>query len=112
VVFEDNAYRAYVENTSSGVVSRLSVGDAVARGKVGEIALDGVSYDGPGGRKIWIVVGDDLAGEPAVTPDDSILATTQASTMPSGVENLNPNDPTLTMEQKMKLKRMMELKGK
>src|SRR6185437_12172753 len=67
VVFEDNAYRAYVENTSSGVLTRLSVGDAIARGKVAEIALDGISYEGPGGKQAWIVVGDDLAGEPAIT---------------------------------------------
>ncbi len=115
VVFEDDAYRAYVENTSSGVLSRLSLGDAVARGKVDEIALDGISYRGPGGQKIWIVVGDDLSGEPAITPvleDTTAAPTTTASTMPSGVEGLNPNDPTLTMEQRMKLKRMTELKGK
>jgi hypothetical protein len=30
--------------------------------------------------------------------------------MPSGMEGLNPNDPNLTMEQRLKLRRMQELK--
>jgi hypothetical protein len=37
------------------------------------------------------------------------MATT-GPVMPSGLEGLNPNDPNLTPEQKMKLRRAMELK--
>ena len=38
IVFEDHAYHAYIENSASGVVTRLSEGDPIARGKVSEIA--------------------------------------------------------------------------
>jgi hypothetical protein len=114
VVFEDNGFRAYVEN-SAGTVSRLSIGDTVARGKITDIQIDGVAY-ASSGQTTSITIGDDFTGHPATFLGESSSAssssTNTASTAPSGVEGLNPNDPSLTMEQKLKLRRMQELKGR
>jgi hypothetical protein len=123
IVLEEGQFRAYVEDTSTGRVIRLAVGDTVARGHVLEIAIDAIAYD-LNGQGTWITVGSDLRGEPFSgfpTALSRYMAT--ASTNPStGVSTTNPSasgaggavppatlDPStagLSIEERMRLRRL------
>ncbi|HYO09327.1 MAG TPA: hypothetical protein VER17_10180 [Tepidisphaeraceae bacterium] len=116
VAVELDGLRAYLEDLERGTVVKVSVGDALARGRVSAIEIDAMQYQNPAGQLTWITVGDDLTGRPspAMSSDSGgglALAAT-ASTMPSGIDGLNPNDPNLTIEQKMKLRRAAEMQKK
>ena len=115
IVVEEDGYRAYVENNSIGTVSRLAVGDAIARGKITAIDIDAVAYETPAGT-VWIVIGSDLTGQQgaASSGEASIISSTSSTptTTPAGLEGLNPDDPNLTTEQKLKLRRLREQKGR
>src|SRR4051812_27263607 len=63
IVLEEGQYRAYVEDTSTGRVHRLAVGDTVARGHVLEIEIDAIAYD-LNGQGTWVTIGSDLRGQP------------------------------------------------
>jgi hypothetical protein len=109
IVHELGAYRAYVEDTSANSILRLSAGDKLALGRVTGIDIDAIEYE-QGGTKKSIEVGSDLTGKSS-TPLDVLVGAepTTGPVMPSGVEGLNPNDPNLTVEQRMKLRRAQEL---
>jgi hypothetical protein len=83
-------------------------GDAIARGKITDIDLDAVEYEHNGQRK-WITIGSDFTGRAAQIASVTTYAPTQPTTSPS-TQAIDPNDPNLTQEQKMKLKRQLELK--
>ena len=103
VVIEDGGLRAYVEDTNNYNMLRLSPGDNVARGKVSAIQIDAVQYEGPGGHREWIEIGQDFTGHTAAAgPSFSVGGA--SSTQPSGPP-IDPNDPNLTLEQRMKLRR-------
>ena len=71
-------------------------------------------------QRVWVEIGCDLTGKPSsmlaeLSYTSSGSATTQPTTGPAiapEVANLNPNDPNLTAEQRMKLRRAMELQKK
>ena len=129
IVLEDGEYRAYVEDQVNARILRVSQGDAIARGRVVSIELDAIEYEmggiggsastgsstGDGGaeaKRTFVAIGNDLTGrQPAFSGgfDAAAMATT-SPVMPTGVDGLNPNDPNLTMEQRLKLRRMQELK--
>jgi hypothetical protein len=72
---------AFVEQTRTGATFKVGVGEAVGRGKVAAITLDGIDYEREGSvRKIPI--GHSLAGEIAAAPIRRIA--TPVSTRPSG----------------------------
>ena len=104
VVLEDDGLRAYVED--QGRVTKLRIGDPVAHGKIAAIDIDAVAYD-QAGQRAWITVGSDFTGR-AVTP--GALLTEGASTNPTSEPSVDINDPNLTLEQKLKLRRIKELK--
>jgi hypothetical protein len=115
IVIEDQGLRAYVENTDTHEVTRLSPGDAVAHGKVDSIQIDAFDYL-HNGEHSWIDVGSDLTGHAATLPETSSYygsssvsgGSSSSSTQPSGPP-IDPNDPNLTLEQKMKLRRQQLL---
>jgi len=122
IVVEQGEVRAYFEDIVNTRMVRVAIGETVARGKITSIGLDAVEYEhaatttpgGPAtnGQRTLVAVGHDLTGK-AVEPESNSSAAASATTgpvMPSGVEGLNPNDPNLTPEQRMKLRRAMELK--
>jgi hypothetical protein len=118
VVVENDGLRAYVENSSIGTMARLAVGDSIARGKIAAIEIDGVSYES-NGHTTWIEIGNDFANHPVTVSGESYSSSSSSSasaeaptTAPAGLANINPNDPNLTVEQKLKLRRLQELKGK
>ena len=129
IVVEQGEVRAYFEDVVNSRIVRVGQGDAIARGRIASIDLDIVEYEpttttggAAGGgaaapKRTFVVVGHDLTGKVSALDGgatgegggDASAATT-GPVMPSGVAGLNPNDPNLTPEQKMKLRRAMELK--
>ena len=111
VVFEDGDYRAFIEDTKVSKVLRLSVGDAIARGKITEIDIDTIAYESSGKTTI-INVGTTLTGIPysafTATPGATPASTGAAPSTPLP----DPNNPNLTIEEKMKLRRAAELAPK
>ena len=108
VALEDGQYRAYVEDIDNLKMLRLAPGDPVGKGKVAQIDIDSLLYQ-HNGSEDWIDVGADFTGKQVITiTDDSTAASTSsgapATTGPA--ESINPNDPNLTIEQKMKLRRL------
>ena len=99
VVFEDGQYRAYLEDlradASSG--SRKAI---LSRGRISQIDIDAIEYEtGSSGssnnaQRTWVEVGSDLTGK-AATPS---IAGGDADSGPK----LDPNDPNLTPEQRLK----------
>jgi hypothetical protein len=120
VVVEDDGFRAYVENSAIGTITRLAVGDPIARGKITAIEIDAVAYEA-NGHTTWIEIGNDFANEPVMVAGETYAASASSAETPTtapaaagapGVANINPNDPNLTVEQRLKLRRQLELKGK
>lgn len=121
IVVEEGEVRAYFEDVVNSRIVRVAEGDTVARGRITTIGLDAVEYEpqaGNGGaaaKPTIVIVGHDLTGKLSAL-DGSFAAggagaaATTGPVMPSGMEGINPNDPNLTMEQRLKLRRMQELK--
>ncbi len=119
IVLEEGEYRAYFEDTQASSVLRLRVGESVGRGVISQIQMDAIEYLN-GEQHIWIDIGHTLTGAtpPPSTPSWRADAgpgpgpvasgsTTQPAT--STTPLINPNDPNLTLEEKMKLRRQQEL---
>jgi hypothetical protein len=110
VVFEDGDFRAFVEDTKAARVMRLSVGDAVARGKLTQIDIDTVAYESTGKTTV-INVGTTLTGVPYSAFTAAPGATPAPGAAPSSPLP-DPNNPNLTIEERMKLRRAAELQKK
>jgi type II secretory pathway component PulC len=107
IVLEGGERRAYMEDRERGGLVRLSIGDAIARGKVIDIDIDSITYEQTG-RQQWIAIGTDLTGSAPVIPSFSeAAATTNPTTLP-----FDPNSANLTTEQKMQLRRFQEMNKK
>jgi hypothetical protein len=109
VVFEDGDYRAFIEDTKESKVLRVSVGDSIARGKITMIDIDTVAYEADGKTTV-INVGTTLTGIPysafTATPGATPAAGASSTPLP------DPNNPNLTLEERMKLRRAAELQKK
>ena len=123
IVVEQGEVRAYFEDVVNSRMVRVGQGETIARGRVASIDLDSVEYEpahvgsSAPAKRTFVLIGHDLTGKLSALDggegDGSGSAAAMATTgpvMPSGVAGLNPNDPNLTPEQKMKLRRAMELK--
>jgi hypothetical protein len=110
VVAEGNGYRAYVENLDTSNVSRVGVGDSLHKGHVGAIEMDAIAYDpSGGGQRIWVDIGSDLTGKPSSALSSRAAEESSSPAVSSDIANINPNDPNLTIEQKMKLRRAQQM---
>ena len=101
IVIEDGAYRAYVEDANRRSFVRLRV--------VG-IDIDAIAYEYDG-QVSWVMLGQDLSGSQVATWSSTTLAGSAGPTTgPSDAgPPLDPNDPNLTIEQRMRLRRMLEM---
>ena len=99
IVREEEIFRAYIEDTAGGRVLRLAVGDAVAKGRIAGIDNNGITYEASG-QLTWVEIGRDLSGGQFAGAIPSAPTTGPV---------LDPNNPNLTMEEKMKLRRMAEM---
>jgi len=117
VAIELDGLRAYIEDVN-GPMLKLLPGDAVARGKISQIDIDAVEYE-QGGQKLWVNVGEDLTGhassfvgvsteEPTTVASTSQPSSASADAAPAA--KVNTNDASLTVEQRLKLRRQQELK--
>ena len=113
VVIEEGEYRAYIEGSGGSSVIKARVGEPVARGTISRILIDAVEYE-RGGQRTWIDVGRSFSGAIVTPPSsgDSSSASGSTSQPASGPAALNPNDPNLSLEQRMRLRRMQELNRK
>jgi len=125
IVIEQGEVRAYFEDIANSRMLRVAQGESIARGRITSIGLDAVDYETPAasgaggtgsgaGHRTFVAIGHDLTGKVSEydLPSSSAAAAmaTTSPVMPSGIEGLNPNDPNLTPEQRMKLRRALELK--
>ena len=105
IAYESEGFRAYVEDLNSGKELKLIPGDAVGRGHVTEVDIDQIGYE-RNGEETWIKVGCDFTGKEVVT-----IAESSEETPTTGpVETIDPNNPNLTLAEKMKLRRQQEMK--
>lgn len=114
VVLEEGEFRAYFENVENNSVLKLRVGDSIARGVVSQIEIDAIEYE-QAGQLTWIDVGRNLVGaqvSPTSISGSSSGEPSSGSTTQPSSPLPNPNDPNLSIEEKMKLRRMQELNKK
>jgi hypothetical protein len=132
VVLEEGQYRAYVED-SNGKINRLAVGDAIARGHVAEIDISAMAYES-NGQVALVNVGYDLRGKPWEAPTaESVMsrfgpgsdrggggfrgdrgggnggAATATPATAVAPPPLDPNTAGLSIEERMRLRRMQEM---
>jgi hypothetical protein len=111
IAIEDNGFRAYVEDLNNNAMLKVSPGETLARGRVTAIELDAIAYEHDG-KQTWVNIGNDLTGKtaPGATPTYGSSATTSPTTLPA---NIDLNDPNLTAEQRMRLRRqLLEQRGR
>jgi hypothetical protein len=123
IVLEDGLVHAYVEDMKGGKILRLSVGDAVARGHITDITIDAVQYTASG-QQAWVDLGRDFTGAIPSSPSAIYAAAAAAATQAGGTSTtgptsapsvgalpLDPNNPNLSLEERMKIRRMQQLGG-
>ena len=77
VAFRGGIYTAFIENSRTGTTVQAKVGDAVARGKVAGIKLNGVTYELEG-KAVSLDLGKTLAGGSSSLPSASSTSSTKA----------------------------------
>ena len=82
VAIENDGAHAYVENTHTGQVTRLTPGDSIAGGRISDIAIDAMAYEVKG-KPVWVSVGQNLAG----------AHVTESTVAPSTAPSLTPAKP-------------------
>jgi hypothetical protein len=93
-------------------VQRLAVGDAVAKGHVLEIDIDAIAYSA-NGKGTWVPIGCDLQGKPFNSFPSALSRyvssrgpTSGPSTQGAAPLPIDPNSPNLSVEERMRLRRM------
>jgi hypothetical protein len=97
---EEGGYRAYVDDLNNNTTLRVSPGESLGRGRIAAVALDAIAYEHDG-KQTWIEIGQDLTGKTAPTPSPTAVASTGPTSLPA---NIDINDPSLTTEQRMRLR--------
>ena len=105
IVREEGEWRAYVEETGRSSTRRLTAGDEVARGKVTRIDIDGIEYDA-GEAPTWVAIGSNLMGRWSGGSSGLSLSSTPAAADGPTTLPFDSNDPNLTLEQRMRLRRL------
>ena len=134
IKLQEGRHVAFIENTGGGGgTQRVLIGGAIAGGKVVDLDLDALEYES-GGKRTRIEVGRNLAGAvvftpPAAPPPSSTAAAAArpagptppggappvAGAAPAGAPGgtaIDPNNPNLSVEERMKLRRAQQLGGK
>lgn len=98
---------AYFEDLNANTILRVGVGEKVARGIVAGIDINAVSYERDG-KHTSVLVGEDLTGAKASLGASSHGATEAASPGATSAPAIDPNNPNLTTEERMRLRRQQE----
>jgi hypothetical protein len=121
IALQEGRRVAFVENTSSNTTSRLTPGSAILSGKIVEVGGDYIAYEADGGHQTRIEIGRNFAGAVAAaggfTPSSSTAGSgsftvTGSASASSSAAPADPNNPALSVEERMKLKRLQELQPK
>lgn len=102
IVEEDGLWRAYIEDATRAATLRLTEGDPLARGTVTRIDINGIEYE-QSGKRTWIFIGSNLTGQMGSGSSASVASNDSAG--PTSLP-FDPNDPNLTVEQRMRLRRL------
>jgi hypothetical protein len=112
IALEDGGIRAYVEDTSAGSTLRVSPGEKLAHGNVSMVAIDAIEYE-QDGKYLWVEIGHDLTGKVAAAPAIASSSSASASSSTTLPANVDLNDPNLSAEQRMRLRRqLLEQRGR
>ena len=106
---EDKAF-AYFEDLSAGKLVRVSAGDKLARGSVAAIDINAVAFERDG-KQVPVLVGDDLTGKRASVSGSSSAASSSSSASGASAPSaapIDPNNPNLSLEERMRLRRQTE----
>ena len=110
IVAEDEGIRAYFEDIDGQSITKAAIGDSIARGKISAILIDAIEYESSG-RKTWVEIGSDLTGKSSAV--EAVSASDSPTTAPAegsaAAAKVDPNDPNLSMEQRLRLRRLQEL---
>ncbi|MFI5461752.1 MAG: hypothetical protein ACHRXM_40725, partial [Isosphaerales bacterium] len=139
IVFEEGEWRAYFEDTRASSALRLRVGESVGRGVISQIQMDAILYlNGdqqiwidvgrtltgaiPPAPPVRFVEGPSRTApssttQPGTAATDTqpgtaateTTSTTTAATPATATPLPNPDDPNLTLEERMKLRRAQQL---
>jgi len=93
VVQENDDFIAFIENTQSGTVLRLHRGDAVARGTIKTLTLDGLEYEMEGKTTV-VRIGLDLEGGHGVMTTRQMYDLTTSA--PAGTSQPAQTTPSTT----------------
>ncbi len=118
IVFEEGLFRAYFENVRNAEIQRVAPGEGIARGFIGDVFIDGVSFVHDG-QTAWIDFGRDLTGKvpsPVARRESSEDAdgstTAPASSDGDGdIRNEDKVDENLSLIERMRRRRQQESDG-
>lgn len=115
VVFENSAFTAYIEDVRSGNVLKLHNGDNVASGRIVEIQIDAIAYLSESGIA-WIEIGNNLTGSSVESVSSARISAALNASSGSGQAAggvapppLDPNTANLSMEERLRLRRLQEV---
>jgi hypothetical protein len=115
VVIEDDEYHAYLEDISRRTIQKMTVGSELARGKIVDMDIDAIAYES-NGKVTWVLVGSNLTGSSVGSVSDERVNAALwsggggvTSAPAPGAPLPDANNPNLTTEEKMRLRRAMEL---
>jgi hypothetical protein len=117
IALQEGRHVAFIENRSTNVTQRLLPGAPVLGGNVVAVGFDSLEFES-GGKNIQIRVGRNFLGDVSAAPAPPAGATTLPSgstTAPASAGTAPaspplPNDPNLSAEERMKLRRQQMTK--
>jgi hypothetical protein len=107
VTITNHSTVGFIEDTTQQTVRQVKVGDSIAQGKITDITLDGLDYQASAGRKVHVMVGQNLRGENAF----GLIYGTGIGTNGPVVTDQNVDAGTAAILQRLRSKRMQELNG-
>jgi hypothetical protein len=118
LALQEGRHVAFLENLRTGATERVVQGTSIALGRIVRVEVDFLEYEADG-RRTRVEIGRNLTGQVASSYTGPVTLPSSPSTQPgagapsgAGVAALSPdmdiNDPNLTPEQRLKLRRLKE----
>jgi hypothetical protein len=122
IALQEGRRVAFVENTSTNTTSRLTPGSSILSGKIIEVGGDYITYEVDGGRQARIDIAHNFAGTVATggfgpssggaSGGGGSFTVTGSASASSSAAPPDPSNPNLSVEERMKLKRLQEQQPK
>jgi hypothetical protein len=115
VVIEDDAsgaagqagasvLRAYFEDQRTRTLTRVTAGDALAKGHVVDVSIDAIAFENQG-NIVWVRIGDNLLGERSNNSGNAGNAGTSSTTTSPSDGTGTPSAPLSEVERRMRERR-------